>query len=62
MTNHPDLVLKSHGPAARDPTSWVRVGMGYREDRRTLLGVGGPTHCTQAHTITSLRATRPLPH
>lgn len=52
MTNDPDLVLKSHGSVARDPTSWLRVGLGYKRNRETLLGLSGPPHCTQAHIST----------
>lgn len=63
MTNNPDLVLKSHGAVARDPSSWLRMRLGCRENGETQLGLGGPPHCTQAHISTaSERHTHTVPH
>lgn len=50
MTNDPDLVLKSHGSVARDPSSWLRVGPGCRENRGAVLGLGSPPHCNRTHS------------
>lgn len=52
MTNDPDLLLKSHGSVARDPTSWLRVGLGCRENRETLLGLVVPYISTQPQSHT----------
>lgn len=49
MTNGPDLVWRSHESVARDPTSWLRVGLGCREDRKILPGLSGP-HTAHRHT------------
>ena len=62
MTNDPDLVLKSHESVARDPTSWLRVGLGCREGRRTLLELGGPNVAYRHTSAHSLRATNTGPH
>lgn len=63
MTNDPDLVLQSHGSVARDPTRWLRVGLGCRE-QRDWAGAGQSATLHRAavtgHTVTHTTLTSKL--
>lgn len=60
MTNDPDFALKSHGPMARDPASWLRWG-GAAGGQKDLAGA--VLHTADRHIPAhSLRAIHTVSH